>query len=225
MKLFLLVTFCNLLITTAVYATSDKITTNGNDIVINKTNTYKNILSNYQNNNIFLAKFNGEQVLKRNTESISKERIILTFNNDKTAFDCIYSSQHSYFTRLPIAKSVCGLNLAISETTMDNLHTYLEDKAVNEGKQSDLNGQPITFKLVSIKDISISILANSIDDILEGNSSLVIKNSTNTKNVKLNDNNTYYIEFNLNKEPIALVLYNGTVKKLNYDELSNFINK
>jgi len=225
MKIFLLVIVSSLFITIDVNADSNNIAASGNDIVINKTDVYKNILSQSQNNNVFLSRFNAEPAVERTTESISKERIVLTFNNDKNAFDCIYSSQNSYFTRLPIGKSVCGLNLAISKNTMDNLHTYLEDKTVNEGKQSDLSKQPITFTLTSIKDISISILANSINDVLEGNSSLVIKSPTNTKEVKLNDNNAYYIEFNLNKEPIALVLYDGTVKKLNYNDLGNFVKK
>lgn len=223
MKICLFLSVFSLFITKGVCAQIDKITKNGNDIVINNTKVYKNILSQSQNNNVFLSEFNDKQALERTTGSISKEEISITFSDDNSLFDCIYSSKYSYFTHLPIGQSVCGLNLEISETTLDNIHEYLKSNVLNEGKASDLDTQPIEFKLTSIKDISIYISANSTDDIISENSFLVIKSNDKYKKIKTDRNNRYYIEFNRNQEPVALVLYNGAVKKLDYDNLKKFI--
>ena len=69
-----------------------------------------NIAAN-KNDYVYLDKWNGKDVIVRESESINKEKAIMTIDLMTKKIDCIYQSFNTYNTNIRIGRSVCGVNL------------------------------------------------------------------------------------------------------------------
>ena len=106
----------------------------GDDLIINGK-VFENIFRNYQNDYVYLDKWNGKDVIVRESESINKEKAIMTINLMTKKIDCIYQSFNTYYTNIRIGRSVCGVNLNIND--IEEYQNIINEYKINDQSKDD----------------------------------------------------------------------------------------
>ncbi|PSU87157.1 hypothetical protein C0W35_21820 [Photobacterium kishitanii] len=112
----------------------------GDNLIINGE-VFKNIFRDYQNDYVYLDKWEGKDAIIRESESKNKEKAIMT-----KKIDCIYQSFNTYYTNIRIGRSVCGANLSIN-----NFEEY--EDIINK---YEINEQSFGNPFYIIPNISVS---------------------------------------------------------------------
>jgi hypothetical protein len=134
------------------------------------TEKYGSLESDYQNMQVLIEPYNNEYVLKKYSESITKNEVTFTFTSDFEKVDCIYNYYYSHSSHMPIGIAICGLNIIMNNNLLDNYSTYFEKINLNNDDKDILRKNPISYALYNTNDGGVfSINSKNIDSLINDN--------------------------------------------------------